>query len=53
MAPLNEIKLSLSDVNPAKPILQVLRRPNNVVIYFASGKQASHWEQACSLLDLI
>ncbi|RDX46519.1 vacuolar DHA amino acid exporter [Lentinus brumalis] len=36
-APMNDIKLSLSDVNPAKPIIHVLRRMNNLVILVASG----------------
>ncbi|PCH40367.1 MFS general substrate transporter [Wolfiporia cocos MD-104 SS10] len=35
--PVKEIKLSLTDVNPIRPIFHVLRRPNNVVILVASG----------------
>ncbi|KAI0718247.1 MFS general substrate transporter [Cerioporus squamosus] len=36
-APMEDIKLSLADVNPAKPIIHVLRRMNNLVILVASG----------------
>ncbi|KAF7799395.1 hypothetical protein EIP86_010627 [Pleurotus ostreatoroseus] len=36
-ADVKEIKLSLTDVNPVKPIIAVLRRLNNLVILFASG----------------
>ncbi|KAI0629848.1 vacuolar DHA amino acid exporter [Trametes polyzona] len=36
-APINEIKLSLADVNPVKPIVHVLRRMNNLTILTASG----------------
>ncbi|KAJ6598660.1 major facilitator superfamily domain-containing protein [Mycena sp. CBHHK59/15] len=36
-AALPTIKLALRDVNPIKPLWQVLRRMNNVVILFASG----------------
>ncbi|KAI0671081.1 MFS general substrate transporter [Trametes maxima] len=36
-APLQEIKLSLADVNPVKPIIHVLRRMNNLTILTASG----------------
>ena len=32
------VKLSLRDVNPFKPLAQVLCRWNNIVILFASGK---------------
>ncbi|KAI0727680.1 major facilitator superfamily domain-containing protein [Fomitopsis betulina] len=32
-----EVRLSLKDVNPIRPIVFVLCRPNNVVILFASG----------------
>ncbi|KAA1473796.1 MFS general substrate transporter [Dentipellis sp. KUC8613] len=35
--PLEEVKLSLKDVNPFPPQLLVLRRWNNVAILFASG----------------
>ncbi|OSX56433.1 hypothetical protein POSPLADRAFT_1160028 [Postia placenta MAD-698-R-SB12] len=35
--PAQEVKLTLKDVNPVRPMLQVLRRPNNVVIILASG----------------
>ncbi|KAL7279742.1 hypothetical protein ACG7TL_006149 [Trametes sanguinea] len=35
--PMQEIKLSLADVNPVKPIVQVLRRMNNLTILTASG----------------
>ncbi|KAH9846411.1 MFS general substrate transporter [Lenzites betulinus] len=35
--PLEEIKLSLADVNPVKPIVHVLRRMNNLTILTASG----------------
>jgi hypothetical protein len=31
------LELSLTDVNPLKPIGQVLRRKNNVVVLIASG----------------
>ncbi|KAI0775515.1 vacuolar DHA amino acid exporter [Trametes elegans] len=34
---LQEVKLSLADVNPVKPIIHVLRRMNNLTILFASG----------------
>ncbi|KAJ8690656.1 hypothetical protein PTI98_012065 [Pleurotus ostreatus] len=34
---LPEIKLSLKDVNPVRPLLLVLRRPNNCIILLASG----------------
>ncbi|KAI8971143.1 MFS general substrate transporter [Trametes punicea] len=37
VAPMNEIRLSLADVNPVKPIIQVLRRLNNLTILSASG----------------
>ncbi|KAI0770423.1 vacuolar DHA amino acid exporter [Fomes fomentarius] len=37
VAPLDDIKLTLADVNPAKPIMKVLRRTNNVIILIASG----------------
>ncbi|RDX46518.1 vacuolar DHA amino acid exporter [Lentinus brumalis] len=36
-APMEDIKLSLADVNPAKPIIHVLRRMNNLVILVTSG----------------
>ncbi|KAI0373855.1 MFS general substrate transporter [Pilatotrama ljubarskyi] len=36
-APLNEIKLSLADVNAVRPIVHVLRRLNNLTILTASG----------------
>lgn len=36
-APIKEIKLSLKDLNPVTPIRHVLRRPNNLAIYFPSG----------------
>ncbi|KAI0643020.1 vacuolar DHA amino acid exporter [Trametes meyenii] len=36
-APLQEMKLSLADVNPVKPIIHVLRRMNNLTILTASG----------------
>ncbi|KAJ6520630.1 major facilitator superfamily domain-containing protein [Mycena vulgaris] len=36
-AVLPAIKLTMRDVNPLKPLAQVLRRTNNVVILFASG----------------
>ncbi|RPD56171.1 vacuolar DHA amino acid exporter [Lentinus tigrinus ALCF2SS1-7] len=36
-APMDDVKLSLADVNPAKPIIHVLRRMNNLVILVASG----------------
>jgi hypothetical protein len=35
------IKLSLKEINPFKPLVLVLRRWNNVVILFASGKQGT------------
>ncbi|KAH9924619.1 MFS general substrate transporter [Epithele typhae] len=35
--PLDNIKLSLADVNPVKPVLLVLRRLNNLTILTASG----------------
>ncbi|KAI0761044.1 MFS general substrate transporter [Trametes elegans] len=34
---LKEIRLSLADVNPLKPIYHVLRRMNNLVLVFSSG----------------
>ncbi|CDO69278.1 hypothetical protein BN946_scf185042.g180 [Trametes cinnabarina] len=37
VAPLNEVTLSLADVNPVNPIVHVLRRMNNLTILFASG----------------
>lgn len=40
--PLKEVKLSLSDVNPVKPIVHVLRRLNNVAMFLASGVSSSH-----------
>ncbi|KAH9891990.1 MFS general substrate transporter [Cubamyces lactineus] len=36
-APLHEVKLSLADVTPIKPIVHVLRRMNNLTILAASG----------------
>ncbi|CCL99471.1 uncharacterized protein FIBRA_01489 [Fibroporia radiculosa] len=36
--PIKEIKLSLMDINPVRPIVQVLRRQNNIMILVASGK---------------
>ncbi|KLO08653.1 MFS general substrate transporter [Schizopora paradoxa] len=33
----NKVKLSLRDVNPLTPLLQILKRTNNIVILFASG----------------
>lgn len=39
--PLKEVKLSLSDVNPVKPIVHVLRRLNNVAMFLASGASSS------------
>lgn len=38
LAPVGEIKLSLADVNPVKPIVHVLRRMNNLTILTASGE---------------
>lgn len=38
LAPVDEIKLSLADVNPVKPIVHVLRRMNNLTILTASGE---------------
>ncbi|KAH9912334.1 MFS general substrate transporter [Epithele typhae] len=35
--PMDDVKLSLADVNPAKPILLVLRRMNNLTTHVASG----------------
>ena len=35
--PMDDIKLTLADVNPAKPIFHVLRRMNNLTILVASG----------------
>lgn len=37
-APLDEVKLSLADVNPVKPIVHILRRMNNLTILAASGE---------------
>ena len=37
-APMDDVKLSLADVNPVKPIIHVLRRMNNLVILVASGR---------------
>ena len=39
------VKLSLKEVNPFKPLVLVLRRGNNVVILFASGKQGTQTVQ--------
>ncbi|KAI0351439.1 MFS general substrate transporter [Trametes cingulata] len=36
-APLNDITLSLADVNPVKPIIHILRRLNNLTIATSSG----------------
>ena len=36
--PAINLELSLADVNPLKPLGQVLRRKNNVVVLTASGK---------------
>ncbi|KAI0643019.1 MFS general substrate transporter [Trametes meyenii] len=36
-APARDVKLSLADVNPVKPILHVLRRMNNLTIAVTSG----------------
>lgn len=35
---MDDIKVSIIDVNPFKPLIEVLRRKNNLVILFASGK---------------
>ena len=37
IAPMNDIKLTFADVNPAKPIWHVLRRINNLTIMVTSG----------------
>ena len=37
IADVREIKLSLKDVNPVRPLVAVVRRLNNLVILFASG----------------
>lgn len=42
-----EVRLSLKDVNPIRPIVFVLCRPNNVVILFASGMELC----TCDMLD--
>ncbi|PPR05871.1 hypothetical protein CVT24_006625 [Panaeolus cyanescens] len=34
---MDDVKVSIIDVNPFKPLLEVLRRKNNLVILFASG----------------
>ncbi|KAF9032765.1 major facilitator superfamily domain-containing protein [Panaeolus papilionaceus] len=34
---MDDIKVSIIDVNPFKPLIEVLRRKNNLVILFASG----------------
>lgn len=36
--PLEEIKLSIGDVNPFPPLLLILRRKNNIAILFPSGE---------------
>ena len=36
--PVAEIKLSLADVSPIKPLWLIVRRKNNVVILISSGK---------------
>jgi hypothetical protein len=62
ITPVAEIKLSLMDVNPIRPIGLVLRRLNNFVVLFASGAyyytlhsflsgpHSHETEQGCSLL---
>ena len=42
VAPMEDIKLSLADVNPVKPIVYVLRRLNNLTILIASGTPYPH-----------
>lgn len=42
------IKLSLTDVNPFRPIGHVIRRPNNVLILLSSGKKHLFWAWAAS-----
>ncbi len=37
-ADIKEVKLSLTDIDPVRPIIAVLRRMNNLVILFASGE---------------
>lgn len=39
--PVEEIKLSLMDVNPLKPLWFIIRRRNNIAILFPSGKSTS------------
>jgi hypothetical protein len=40
MLPTTEIKLSLTDINPVKPIWLIVRKINNVTILVPSGKPA-------------
>lgn len=40
------IKLSITDVNPFRPIGRVIRRSNNVLILLSSGKRHLFWAQA-------
>jgi len=35
---LEDVKLSLKDVNPLSPVVLVLRRVNNLLIFFSAGK---------------
>ena len=39
------IKLSITDINPFRPIGQVLRRPNNVLILLSSGEINLFWDR--------
>lgn len=47
-----ELKLSLRDFNPVKPIIQVLCRPNNLVILFASGTSMRYSPRPVVLMPL-
>ena len=46
--PMDDIKLTLADVNPIKPIVHVLRRMNNVTILTASGMLLLERIAACA-----
>jgi hypothetical protein len=47
------VKLSLKDVNPFKPLALVLRRWNNVVILFASGKPRGTKNMQCNIISIL
>lgn len=51
--PIEEIKLSLADVNPVKPIVHVLRRMNNLTILTASGEPLRGDDLFCATVDVL